>query len=103
MADRRHLSRFAAHNVEDADAILTRGDPVERADPEIVGETLDASLEHARPPAGRGRLLTRPQSEMRRDLGATAGLHPFIDALSVVDDFRDGAVETEETVGEIER
>src|SRR5262249_29996304 len=52
MADRRHLSRFAAQNVEDADSILSRGDPVERADPEIVGKTLDASFEHARPPTG---------------------------------------------------
>jgi microcin C transport system substrate-binding protein len=30
-------------------------------------------------------------------------LRPFIDALGVVDDFRDGTVETEEAVGEIER
>src|SRR5262249_39178281 len=54
MADWRHLSRFATQNVQKADSTLARGDPVERADPEIVGKTLDASLEHARPPAGRG-------------------------------------------------
>src|SRR5437660_6181449 len=47
--------------------------------------------------------FTRLQSEMHRDLGTTAGLHPFIDALGVVDNFRDGAVETEEAVGDIER
>src|SRR5262249_25105889 len=57
VTDRRHLSRFAAENVEDADPILARGDPVERADAEIIGKTLDASLEHACPPAGSAALL----------------------------------------------
>src|SRR5262250_492083 len=42
VADRRHLSRFAAENVEDADPIFAPGDAVERADAEIIGKTLDA-------------------------------------------------------------
>src|SRR5260221_13869943 len=147
---RSSLSLFDSDTVEEAHRMIAIGFLIERAVPEIVVETLDAWLEHARPlaavryppsPRKRGPIrrtfsiahglwvpvlaprrsagttwrmwrtrlstlhtfLTRLQSEMRRDRGTPAGLHPFIDALGIVDDFRDGAVETEEAVGEIER
>src|SRR5262249_47194123 len=42
VADRRHLPRFAAQDIEDADPILARGDAVERTDAKIIRETFDA-------------------------------------------------------------
>src|SRR6202022_3902249 len=96
VAYRRDLPGFAAENVEHADAIVTGGHIGKRGDAEIVGKALDTLLVHERstPPAAGpdGRqcaCVRRPAST--------------VDALGVVHDFRDRAVEAEETVRQVER
>src|SRR6202022_2128287 len=48
-------------------------------------------------------LPSRLHAQVGGNALASAGPHPGIDALGVVDDFRDSAVEAEETVRQVER
>src|SRR5208283_4068501 len=94
-------------DVEYGDAILARGDVGERVDTEVIGEPCQPWLEHVILPesscpkssCASGGLL---DAEMGRDRGATAGAHPAVDFLGVVDDLGDRAVEAEEAVGQAE-
>ena len=49
VARRRHLARLAAHDVEHADPVVAGRDVGQRADAEVVGDALDAALEHVSP------------------------------------------------------
>src|SRR5262249_11785945 len=48
-------------------------------------------------------LRCRLQAEMRGDHVSSAAAHPAVDALGIIDDFRDGAVESEKAVRQVER
>ena len=97
VAGRRHLARFAAQDVEHADAVAAGGQVGQRVDAQVVGKAGDAlGIHGGAPQAPRGcRAAARPR--------AAAGLHPVVDLLGVVDDLGDRAVEAEEAVGHAER
>ena len=107
VADRRDLARFAAQDVEDADAVLARGEIGERGDAKIVGEALDTLLEHRDAPgsAVAGSLCYAPLASMP-SFAAMAARPPariqVVHVLGVVDDLGDRAVEAEEAVGQAE-
>ena len=72
MANRRDLARFAAHDVEHADAIVAGGDLRQRFDADVILESADACGLHARFRAekdagcGWAFMLPPPYSDVRR-------------------------------------
>ena len=106
MAGRRHLARFAAEDVEHADAVAAGGDVGERIDADEIREGWNALGMHGWSPGEGGQSGGVRACAMPRWLAielAAAGLHPLVDLLGVVHDLGDRAVEAEETVRQAER